>query len=64
MIDAIVGSRSGGLTPVADQVTEPSLMSLLKVGMVPPLSDSWLNPSNTKSMTCSVGGLAGVPLSI
>jgi hypothetical protein len=40
MMEAIVGNRSGGLTPVADQVTEPSLISLLKVGMVPPLRDS------------------------
>ena len=40
MIDAIVGNRSAGLTPVADQVTEPSLISLLIVGIVPPLRES------------------------
>src|SRR5690242_926628 len=64
MIDAIVGNRSGGLTPVADHVTAPSLMSLVNVGMAAPFNESWLNPSSTKRMTCSVGGLAGLLLSI
>jgi len=38
--DAMVGNRRAGLTPLADQVTDPSLMSLLRTGIVPPLSDS------------------------
>jgi hypothetical protein len=60
MIDAIVGNRRAGLTALADQVTDPSLTILLSVGIVPPLRESWLNPSSTKRMTCSVGGLVGI----
>src|SRR5688572_32415187 len=60
MIDAIVGNRRAGLTALADQVTDPSLTNLLSVGIVPPLRESRLNPSSTKRMTCSVGGLVGI----
>src|SRR4029077_14140521 len=53
--DAIVGNRNAGFTAVADQVTAPSLTKRLRVGIVPPFRESWLNPSRTKRITCSVG---------
>src|SRR4029077_2492490 len=53
--DAIVGSRKAGFTAVADQVTAPSLINRLRVGIVPPFRESWPNPSRTKRITCSVG---------
>ena len=53
--DAIVGSRRAGFTPVADHVAAPFFTSLLRLGMVPVLSESWSKPSKTKRMTCSVG---------
>src|SRR5262245_15771888 len=59
MIEAIVGNRSAGLTPVADQVTDPSLISLDIVGIAPPLRESCPNPSRTKRITCSVSGTEG-----
>ena len=55
--DAIVGSRNAGLTAVADQVTDPSLINRLRVGIVPPFKESWPNPSRTKRITCSVGAV-------
>ncbi len=58
--DAIVGNRNAGFTAVADQVTAPSLISLLRVGIAPPFSESWPNPSSTNRMTCSVGGEDGI----
>src|SRR5262245_50191248 len=58
--DAIVGNRNAGLTAVADQVTAPSLIKRLRVGIVPPLKESWPNPSRTKRMTCSVGGVEAI----
>src|SRR5262245_59701224 len=58
--EAIVGKLSAGFTAVADQVADPSLKSLLKFGIVPPFTESWLNPSRTRRMTCSVVGAEGV----
>src|SRR5712692_1421352 len=55
--DAIVGSRNAGFTAVADQVTAPSLINRLRVGIVPPFKESWPNPSRTKRITCSVGAI-------
>ena len=55
--DAIVGSLSAGFTAVADQVTAPSLINRLRVGIVPPFKEPWPNPSRTKRMTCSVGAI-------
>src|SRR5262245_13028907 len=62
MIEAIVGNRNAGLTPVADQVTDPSLISLDIVGIAPPLRESCPNPSRTKRITCSVRGTEGALL--
>src|SRR2546427_6315868 len=55
--DAIVGNRNAGFTAVADQVTAPSLINRLRVGIVPPFRESWPNPSRTKRITCSVGAI-------
>jgi hypothetical protein len=55
--DAIVGSRNAGLTAVADQVTEPSLINRLRVGIVPPFSEFWPKPSRTKRITYSLGAV-------
>jgi hypothetical protein len=35
----MVGSRNAGLTAVADQVTDPSLINRLRVGIVPPFNE-------------------------
>src|SRR3977135_2719455 len=55
--DAIVGSLNAGFTAVADQVTAPSLINRLRVGIVPPFKEPWPNPSRTKRMTYSVGAI-------
>ena len=51
--DAIVGNRNGGVTAVADHVTDPSFTKRLMTGMGPPFSDDWSTPSNTTRITYS-----------
>src|SRR4029079_17478720 len=55
--DAIVGSRNAGFTAVADQVTAPSLINRLRVGIVPPFREFWQKTSRTEKITYSVGAI-------